>query len=103
MKTNINKKNTFTRELSVIVPWASLENDFKKEFDSQKRKYKIAGFRPGKVPNDIVKKNIGPAIEANFAELSLSYSFLSINAESIYTLPESNYVRYSSKTFQAYQ
>ena len=72
MKTNINKKNTFTRELSVIVPWASLENDFKKEFDSQKRKYKIAGFRPGKVPNDIVKKNIGPAIEANFAELSLN-------------------------------
>ena len=34
MKTNINKKNTFTRELSVTVPWASLENDFKKEFDS---------------------------------------------------------------------
>ncbi|MAV64518.1 MAG: trigger factor [Pelagibacteraceae bacterium TMED237] len=72
MKTSINKKNTFTRELNVIVPWSSLESDFKKEFNAQKKKYKIPGFRPGKAPNSIVKKNIGPAIEANFAEISLN-------------------------------
>ena len=46
--------------------------DYIKEFNVQKKKFKIPGFRPGKVPNNIVKKEIGPAIEANFAEISLN-------------------------------
>ncbi len=76
MKTKINKKDDFTRALEVIVPWDSLKEDFGKYFKDQSKKYEIPGFRAGKVPHHIVKKNIGPAIEANFAEASLNKYYM---------------------------
>ena len=72
MKTNLKNKDSFTRSLDVTVSWSDLEKDYVKEFNVQKKKFKIPGFRPGKVPDNIVKKEIGPAIEANFAEVSLN-------------------------------
>ena len=72
MKTNLKNTNSFTRSLDVTVPWDSLKNDYEKEFKVQSKKFKIPGFRAGKVPINIVKKEIGPAIEANFAESSLN-------------------------------
>ena len=72
MKTSLKNKDSFTRSLDVTVPWALLKDDFAKEFNNQKKKFKIPGFRAGKVPSNIVKKEIGPAVEANFAELSLN-------------------------------
>ena len=60
MKTSLKNKDSFTRSLDVTVPWASLKDDFVKEFNNQKKKFKIPGFRAGKVPANIVKKEIGP-------------------------------------------
>ena len=76
MKTKIKNKDDFTRTLEVIVPWDMLKDDFSKYFKDQSRKYEIPGFRAGKVPVHIVKKNIGPAIEANFAEASLNKYYM---------------------------
>ena len=76
MKTKIKNKDDFTRTLQVIVPWDMLKDDFSKYFKDQSRKYEIPGFRAGKVPVHIVKKNIGPAIEANFAESSLNKYYM---------------------------
>ena len=72
MKTNLKNNDSFTRSLDVIIAWADLKEDYIKEFNAQKKKFKIPGFRAGKVPNNMVKKEIGPAIEANFAEISLN-------------------------------
>jgi len=72
MKTNLKKTNSFTRSLSVVVPWDSLKKEFQKEFTNQSKKFKIPGFRAGKVPASIVKREIGPAIEANFGESALN-------------------------------
>ena len=72
MKTNIKKTNSFTRSLNVVVPWDSLKEDFNKEFSNQSKKFKMPGFRAGKVPVTIVKREIGPAIEANFGESALN-------------------------------
>ena len=72
MKTNIKNTNSFTRTLSVVVPWDSIEDEFNKEFILQSKKFKIDGFRPGKVPREIVQREIGPSIEANFGEKSLN-------------------------------
>ena len=76
MKTKIKNKDDFTRTLDVIVPWDILKDDFNKYFKEQSRKYEIPGFRAGKVPVHIVKKNIGPAIEVNFAEASLNKYYM---------------------------
>ena len=75
MKTNLKNTNSFTQSLDVTVPWSSIKDDYEKEFKVQSKKFKIPGFRPGKVPLNIVKKEIGPAIEANFAESSLNKYF----------------------------
>ena len=76
MQTKVNKKNSFTRIVDVTVPWASLEESYAKEYNKQKKKFKIAGFRPGKVPDHIVKKHIGASVEANFADISLNKYYL---------------------------
>ena len=72
MKTDLKEINSYTRQLDVTVEWDSIENEFQKEFNKARLKYNIPGFRKGKVPEKIVKKTLGPAIEANFAENSLN-------------------------------
>ena len=76
MKTKLNKDNAFTRTIDVTVPWSSLKDDYLKEYNKQKKKFKISGFRPGKAPDRIVKQNIGPAVEANFADASLNKYYI---------------------------
>jgi len=72
MKTALKEINSYTRSLDVIVEWNAIENEYNEEFNKARLKYNIPGFRKGKVPEKIVKKNLGPAIEANFAEQSLN-------------------------------
>ena len=72
MKTDLKEINSYTRQLDVIVEWDSIENEYQEEFNKARSKYNIPGFRKGKVPEKLVKKNLGQAIEANFAENSLN-------------------------------
>lgn len=72
MKTDLKEINSYTRKLDVIVEWDSIENEYQKEFNKARSRYNIPGFRRGKVPEKIVKKTLGPTIEANFAENSLN-------------------------------
>ena len=80
MQTKLNKDNAFTRTIDVTIPWSSLKDSYLKEYNRQKKKFKISGFRPGKAPDNIVKQNIGPAVEANFADASLNkYYYIPTN------------------------
>ena len=72
MKTGLKEVNSFTRELDVTVPWEKLSPAFEKEFKKAQSRFELKGFRKGKVPLNIVKKNLLPSIEANFAEHSLN-------------------------------
>ena len=72
MKTALKEINSYTRQLNVIVEWDSLQDEYLKEYKKACSNYNIPGFRKGKVPEKIVKKNLGPAIEANFAENSIN-------------------------------
>ena len=72
MKIKIKDINTFTKELSIKVEWSDLENAYNIEFKKAKSKYQIPGFRKGKVPTNIVKKNLQPSIEAQFIENSIN-------------------------------
>ena len=49
-----------------------IEQDYENEFKRTRSRYSMPGFRKGKVPEQIVKKNLGPSIEPNFAENSIN-------------------------------
>ncbi len=75
MKTKIKNKNSFTKELSVTIPWSDLEKDYKAAFERAKDNYTPPGGRKGKVFGvqlKLFKKNYTPSIEAQFSENSVN-------------------------------
>ena len=75
MKTKVKNKNSFTKELSVIVSWKDLKEDYQKAFDRAKDHYTPPGGRKGKVFGvqlKLFKKNYTPSIEAQFSENSVN-------------------------------
>ena len=72
MKTDLKEINSFTRQLDITISWNLIEEDYQNEFKRARSHYSMPGFRKGKVPEKIVKKNLGPSIEANFAENSIN-------------------------------
>ena len=72
MKTNLKEINSYTRQLDISIAWNLIKEDYHNEFMRACSRYSMPGFRKGKVPEKIVKKNLGPSIEANFAENSIN-------------------------------
>ena len=75
MKTKVKNKNSFTKEISVTVPWKNLKEDYQKAFDKAKNHYTPPGGRKGKVFGvqlKLFKKNYTPSIEAQFSENSVN-------------------------------
>ena len=68
MKLDLKNKSDFLRVLNVKVLWDDLKDDYSKEFKKAKSQYQIPGFRKGKVPENIVRKNLLPSIEAQFVD-----------------------------------
>ena len=70
MNIEINELNTFSRELIIDIPWEELSEDFDKTVGKFRKKAKLPGFRPGKVPKQVLMTQFLPAIEADFVEES---------------------------------
>ena len=70
MHIEINELSSFSRELIIDIPWEELCDDFDKTIGKFRKKAKLPGFRPGKVPKQILMKRFLPAIEADFVEES---------------------------------
>lgn len=68
MQTELKTINSFTREVSIKVPWTELESKYRQAFEKFRKQYTMPGFRPGRVPEAIVRKNYGPALEIDFSE-----------------------------------
>jgi len=68
MKTTIKKKNDFLRELSVKLVWADIKSDYINKFNKIKSNYQLPGFRKGKVPEQIFRKNVGNGIDSQFID-----------------------------------
>ena len=74
-KPKLKKVNSFTKQLSVSVPWKELKDDYQKLFDRMKSNYTPPGGRKGKVFGihlELFKKNYTSSIESQFAEDSIS-------------------------------
>mgnify|MGYP002525138211 FL=1 len=70
MNIEINELNAFSRELIIDIPWEELSEDFDKTVGKFRKKAKLPGFRPGKVPKQVLMTQFFPAIEADFVEES---------------------------------
>ncbi len=62
MKVSVLKQDGLTRELEVTVPAATILKNVETQLVAYGQKAKIAGFRPGKIPMPILKKNYGRMI-----------------------------------------
>jgi trigger factor len=72
METNLKEINSYTRQLDITIAWELIQDEYEKEFSRARSSFRMKGFRKGKVPEQIVKKNLGPSIEAHFAEDSIN-------------------------------
>ena len=68
MEIQVKHKGTFSREMFLSIPWEECVMDYEKSFMKLRRKIKLPGFRPGKVPKQVLVNQYQPLIEAEFLE-----------------------------------
>jgi trigger factor len=76
VEINVKEMNSYSREMTVHVPWAELEDSFNKHAKKFSKKVNLRGFRPGKVPMKVLLKQFKPAMEADFVEHALNLYYL---------------------------
>lgn len=76
MKIDVNSPNSYTKELTIQIPWEELEDDFNQAVRSFSKKVKLPGFRPGKAPRKVVLSQYQPNIEAEFIEDAFNKYYL---------------------------
>ena len=76
MKIDVKIINDYTREVSIDVPWSELESDFDSTIKKFRRKIKMPGFRPGKIPRDRLMQQFQSNIEAEFMEDNIQKFYL---------------------------
>jgi trigger factor len=64
----INSKNDVSHEIEIIVSNDELQPHFEKAYREEAKKINLPGFRPGKVPLQMVKKRFGKEIEYSVIE-----------------------------------
>jgi len=57
----------YERIVDVEVPWEDVEDAYKKSIQEFRKDVKMPGFRPGKVPLGVIKKQYGEQLEYQFA------------------------------------
>ena len=68
MQKNITKISDTEQELEIILSSEEFGTEYNQELEEAKRTVQIKGFRKGHVPAGMIKKFVGPAIEASIAE-----------------------------------
>jgi len=76
VEINVKEMNSYSREMTVHVPWAELEDSFNKHAKKFSKKVNLRGFRPGKIPMKVLLKQFKPAMEADFVEHALNLYYL---------------------------
>ncbi|MET0155267.1 MAG: trigger factor [Rickettsiales bacterium] len=69
------------REYEITVSFADMHAAYEKKLAATAKKVRIDGFRKGKVPIAIVKKNYGPSIVAELAEETVSKNVKKLTEE----------------------
>lgn len=75
MKVNVLKGEGWKRTLEVEVPPDLIEKEFEKTFLKIQKEASLPGFRPGKVPLELIKARFKEAAEEQVIESLLNYAY----------------------------
>jgi trigger factor len=64
MQSHVESLSPVLVEVKVEVPWDKVNEDLESAYKTMQRKAHIRGFRPGKVPRDVVKNVLGKSIRS---------------------------------------
>lgn len=67
MHSEVSEISPVEVEVKVQVPWDQVRKDLDSTFLRVAKSAKLKGFRPGKVPRDVVRKVFGPQVRAEVA------------------------------------
>jgi trigger factor len=67
MQVSVEKTSELSRKMTVSVPEAVVQEKMAERLKSLAREVKIDGFRPGKVPQQVVKKMFGSRVRGEIA------------------------------------
>jgi trigger factor len=81
LQKNITQINETEQQLEIILSAEEYGTEYNQELEEAKRTVQIKGFRKGHVPAGMIKKLIGPSIEASIAEKMASRHFAAIAEE----------------------
>ena len=62
MKVTVNSKKGLKTDLKVFIDKKTMDRYLSEKYNELKKTVALKGFRPGKVPVDILKKQFGKAI-----------------------------------------
>jgi len=75
LQKNINNVSETEQKLEIILTPEEFRPELDREIENTRQNIQIKGFRKGRVPAGMVKKLVGPAIEASVAEKLASKYF----------------------------
>tara|TARA_Y100001958_G_scaffold156403_1_gene148990 strand:+ start:52 stop:1467 length:1416 start_codon:yes stop_codon:yes gene_type:complete len=62
MKVTIENKKGLNKDLKVFVDKKTIENQVNEKYDEISKTVQLKGFRPGKVPKEVIKRQFGKAV-----------------------------------------
>lgn len=81
MQKNIRNVSDIEQELEIVLTGDEFKPELEQEFEEARRSVKLKGFRQGHVPASMLKRFVGPSIEASVAEKMASKHFSAIAEE----------------------
>ena len=62
MKVTIENKKGLGKDIKIIVDKKTMDTYLEEKYDEIRKNYTLKGFRPGKAPREILKRQFGDAI-----------------------------------------
>ncbi len=75
MKVDANKSSSVETVITVRISWDQVASDYRKILNNLRKNLKLDGFRPGKVPEGIAKRVLGPQLKYDFTNDVIRGSF----------------------------
>ena len=71
MKVTVENKKGLNKDLKVLIDKKTIETYVEEKYNEIKKTVAIKGFRPGKVPKEVLKRQFGKSIYGEVLDLSL--------------------------------